>query len=146
MSDVVKIYQLYVESADANEQPKMRMNDNGDKMWYLHNELHRENAPAIEYADGTKEWYLHGKRHRENAPAVEYANGIKMWWLHGKLHRDDGAAIEWKNGDKMWYLHGKEYRDADAWAQATLKHQNKMHNAEAVQKFLRTILMKDDLI
>ena len=35
-------------------------------------------------AKGTKCWYLNGKRHREDGPAVEYANGDKYWYLHGK--------------------------------------------------------------
>lgn len=31
---------------------------NGDKQWWRHGELHREDGPAIVYADGKKEWYL----------------------------------------------------------------------------------------
>ena len=46
--------------------------------------LHREDGPAIEYADGTKHWFIDGKRHREDGPAVECANGDKEWYLHGK--------------------------------------------------------------
>ena len=53
----------------------------------------------IEYAvrvndGGTKEWFLNGKRHREDGPAVEYANGYKSWYINGELHREDGPAIE----------------------------------------------------
>jgi len=29
--------------------------------------------------DGSKEWFLNGQRHREDGPAVEYANGHKEW-------------------------------------------------------------------
>ena len=32
---------------------------------------------------GTKFWYLNGKLHREDGPAVEYANGDKFWCLNG---------------------------------------------------------------
>jgi len=35
--------------------------------------------------EGTKRWYLNGKLHREDGPAVEYANGGKFWYLNGKL-------------------------------------------------------------
>ena len=35
--------------------------DNGDKYWYLNDQRHREDGPAIEYADGRKYWYLNGK-------------------------------------------------------------------------------------
>ena len=37
--------------------------------------LHREDGPAIEYANGNKHWYLNGKLHREDGPAIENANG-----------------------------------------------------------------------
>ena len=33
---------------------------------------------------GTKFWYLNGQYHREDGPAIEYANGDKSWWLNGK--------------------------------------------------------------
>jgi len=57
--------------------------------------------------DGSKYWYLNGKRHREDYPAIEYANGSKYWYLHGKAHREDGPAEEWANGTKRWFLHGE---------------------------------------
>jgi hypothetical protein len=31
---------------------------NGDKHWHLNGKLHREDGPAIEWADGDKCWYL----------------------------------------------------------------------------------------
>ena len=36
------------------------------------------------WPSGTKVWYLNGKRHREDGPAVEYANGDKYWYLNGE--------------------------------------------------------------
>jgi len=33
---------------------------------------------------GTKRWTLNGQYHREDGPAVEYANGFKYWYYHGK--------------------------------------------------------------
>ena len=169
MSDAMKIYELYVENAAANEQPQMKVDKygdkewslhgklhridgpavewvNGDKFWYHHGALHREDGPAAEYADGTKEWYLHGALHREDGAAVEYDDGTKMWFLHNILHREDGAAVEYADGTKAWYLHGKEYKNAAAWAKALLKHRNEPHDADAAQKFVRAILTKDDLI
>jgi hypothetical protein len=35
-------------------------------------------------ANGTKRWWLNGKFHREDGPAVEYADGDKAWYLNGK--------------------------------------------------------------
>lgn len=58
---------------------------NGDKAWYLNNELHREDGPAIEWVNGDKAWYLNGEHHRgDGLPAIEYANGDKRWFLNGK--------------------------------------------------------------
>ena len=51
-------------------------------MWFLNAELHREDGPAVERADGTKWWYLNDDLHREDGPAIEYASGSKAWYLN----------------------------------------------------------------
>jgi hypothetical protein len=145
-SDDANIYELYVENAAANEQPKMTVDEQGTKLWYLRDELHRDGAPAIEYANGTKLWYQHDKLHREDGPAIEYADGSKQWYLHGKRHREDGPANEYADGIKEWYLKDSHYRDANAWARDVLKLHNKPHDDADVNDYLRVILMKDDLI
>ena len=60
------------------------------------------------YSDGSGSnfWYLNDKLHREDGPAIEWANGIKFWYLNDKRHREDGPAIEYADGDKSWYLNG----------------------------------------
>lgn len=58
------------------------------------------------HKDGSKWWYLNGRVHREDGPAIEYANGDKYWFRNGKCHRDDGPAIEYADGIKHWYLDG----------------------------------------
>ena len=68
-----------------------------------------DNVHMIEYkvtvaANGDRHWYRHGQLHREDGPAVEYINGSNIWYLNGKPHREDGPAIEWSNGSKEWYL------------------------------------------
>ena len=70
-------------------------------------EPHREDGPAVEWADGYKEWYINGKRHREDGPAIETADGYKWWYIDGKRHREDGPAIEYANGNKGWWIDGK---------------------------------------
>ena len=76
--------------------------------WYNEfNRVHREDGPAVEYADGEKLWYQNDQLHREDGPAVEYTDGSKEWYLNDQLHREDGPAIEHINGDKSWYLQGK---------------------------------------
>jgi antitoxin component YwqK of YwqJK toxin-antitoxin module len=39
---------------------KVKVDDGGNKFWYLNGKCHREDGPAIEYADGNKYWYLNG--------------------------------------------------------------------------------------
>ena len=69
---------------------------------------------------GTKSWYLNGKYHREDGPAIEFANGTKSWCLNGYLHREDGPAIEWASGNKYWYLNGKCLSEKE-WEKRTKK-------------------------
>jgi hypothetical protein len=59
------------------------VDDYGTKCWHWNNKFHREDGPAVEYANGGKEWYLNGKRHREDGPAIEYADGRKRWFSDG---------------------------------------------------------------
>ena len=93
---------------------KVKVNSIGDKEWFLNEDLHREDGPAIEKINGDKYWFINGKRHREDGPAAEWVSGGKQWWLNGKLHREDGPAIEWSTGAKYWYLHGKRLTK-EAW-------------------------------
>ena len=39
----------------------VKIDDNGTKRWYSNGKLHREDGPAIEYANGSKSWYINGK-------------------------------------------------------------------------------------
>jgi len=66
------------------EQPECITNSGGNRVWSLHGKFHREDGPAVEFANGTKAWWLNGNRHREDGPALEYADGYKEWYLHGK--------------------------------------------------------------
>ena len=69
-----------------------------------------KHAPVCEVGtDGSKVWYLNGRCHREDGPAIEYANGSKRWYLNGRCHREYGPAIERSNGYKEWYLNDKPY-------------------------------------
>lgn len=91
----------------------VKVYDDGTKEWYLNGKLHREDGPAIEWANDDKSWYLNDKLHREDGPAFEY-NGAKEWWLNGKLHREDGPAVEYAiDGHKFWYLNGVEYSEEE---------------------------------
>jgi len=85
-------------------KPECKTSFGGHKEWRLNGELHREDGPAVEHANGGKAWYLKDGLHREDGPAVEYANGGKRWYLKDELHREDGPAVEHASGAKAWYL------------------------------------------
>jgi hypothetical protein len=145
MSDANNIYKLYAENA-AQRKPTMSVSPDGDKEWRLNDKLHREDGPAVEYEDGSKAWYQHGKLHRDGAPAAINYDGSKMWCQHGKQHREDGPAVEWASGTNEWWLHGKRYANDNQWAQAMLKMHNKPHDADAIERFLRDLFTREDLI
>jgi len=86
-----------------------------DKTKWLNSdgEFHREDGPAVEYADGYKSWWINGKYHREDGPAIEYTSGDKQWWINGKLHREDGPAIEYASGYKSWWINGKRLTEEE---------------------------------
>jgi len=84
------------------------INKVGNKFWYKNNLLHREDGPAIEYADGSKEWYIEDKLHRVDGPAVEHLDGSEEWYFEDKLHRVDGPALKYADGKKYWYYYGEE--------------------------------------
>jgi len=91
-----------------NEQPICEVDEDGGKHWYLNGKRHREDGPAVEYANGDKYWWLNDKLHRIDGPAFEWANGYKAWYLNGKLHREDGPAAEYTDGTKDWYVDGEK--------------------------------------
>ena len=87
---------------------KVTVDEDGIICWYNEDgQLHREDGPAIEWADGDKFWHINGQLHREDGPAVEWANGDKSWWINDQLHREGGPAVERADGDKAWYLNGQ---------------------------------------
>jgi hypothetical protein len=64
------------------------------------------------YEGGTKEWYVNDELHREDGPAIEGAIGNE-WHINGKLHREDGPAIEWHNGYKEWHINGQKMTEQE---------------------------------
>ena len=40
----------------------VKVDNNGNKRWYSNDKLHREDGPAIEFANGSKSWYLNDQR------------------------------------------------------------------------------------
>jgi hypothetical protein len=71
-----------------------RTHDNNAMFWYKNGELHREDGPAIQYADGSKSWYKEGKRHRLDGPAIERSDGFKSWYIEGFLYTEEEFKIK----------------------------------------------------
>jgi hypothetical protein len=44
---------------------KVKVNDYGDRYWYLNGKLHREDGPAVEYANGMCCWFLNDVEYTE---------------------------------------------------------------------------------
>ena len=88
----------------------LNLDDDGNKLWYLNDELHRIDGPAIEWADGSKSWYLNGKLHREDGPAIKNVlTHCEAWYLNDRLHRIGGPAVKYTDGEKEWWLNDKKY-------------------------------------
>ena len=67
-----------------------KIDSEGNKCWFNNDvELHREDGPAIEYADGSTYWYVNGKIHRLDGPAGEYADGTCDYWINGQQLTED---------------------------------------------------------
>ena len=71
----------------------LHIDNAGTKRWYLHSKLHRQDGPAVVWADGTEYWYLHGKFHRQDGPAWVCANGSARWFLMSNYLGDDAAGF-----------------------------------------------------
>ena len=92
---------------------KVTVNEYGTKHWYLHDKLHREDGPAIEWANGDKYWYINGKCHREDGPAMECVNGDKYWFIDGEFLTEAGfnARIKQSSCDgRVVEIDGKKYK------------------------------------
>jgi|JI10StandDraft_1071094.scaffolds.fasta_scaffold2634791_2 hypothetical protein len=60
---------------------------NKERHWYKNNNLHREDGPAIEYADGTKYWYLEGDSYfqivlKDQIILDEYEGKYGLIWVN----------------------------------------------------------------
>jgi len=65
----------------------IHVDEDGNKRYFADREmttLHREDGPAVEWADGSREWYINHKCHREDGPAYECFSGAKEWWFNGR--------------------------------------------------------------
>ena len=61
---------------------------------------------VVVYDNGTKEWFLNGNLHREDGPAAEWANGTKFWYIDDKQLTE----AEFNNRNRTIVIDGKSYR------------------------------------
>jgi len=66
------------------EEPVYRVDEWGNKFWYVNNRLHRTDGPALVLADGTQVWYVNDQLHRTSGPAIIWANGTQEWFIDDK--------------------------------------------------------------
>ena len=52
---------------------------------------------VVKDRNNTIAYYLNGKFHREDGPAITFADGRKVWWLNGKFcgYNDDCTNESW---------------------------------------------------
>jgi hypothetical protein len=93
----------------GEDEPEIKVESDGTKLWYLYGVLHRDDGPAVQRPDGDKRWYQYGQLHREDGPAIERPDGSKEWLRYGKHHREDGPATVSRNGSERWYLNGEDW-------------------------------------
>ena len=92
---------------------KVKVYNNRTEWYNLEGQLHREDGPASENANGDKCYYINGKHHRENGPAVEIKDGFKFYYINDKRHREDGPAMEYENGHKDYYINDKHLTEKE---------------------------------
>jgi hypothetical protein len=52
--------------------------------YFVNDNLHREDGPAVIYPFGEEQWYRNGKLHREDGPAIDGIS-YSCYVLNGKL-------------------------------------------------------------
>ena len=66
----------------------VKVYDNGNKEWFLNDQRHREDGPAIQNEYGDKAWFLNGKRLTKE----EWENRMKN---PNRAEADEWAKAEW---------------------------------------------------
>jgi hypothetical protein len=74
------------------------------RVYYLNNKLHREDGPAIEYANGNKSYYLNDLLHREDGPAIDDLVGFKSYCLEGRHYYEQDYYKEIKKRKSLNYI------------------------------------------
>jgi len=83
--------------------------DSSGTCWYRRDgQRHREDGPAVIWANGGVEYWMKGQVNREDGPAVVGPNGEVHYWVKGKRHRTDGPAVVEANGRIEYWVEGRK--------------------------------------
>lgn len=101
-----KLYKLFFYTRDSFSRPPWR--PGSYPTWHIDTDTPwNSNFDRVEtHENGTKEWYRLDVLHREDGPAVEYANGDKEWWWRGKRFRIDDGPVAIYGNKEYWYKYG----------------------------------------
>ena len=61
--------------------------DNNSFSFFMGDNFHRANGPAVNGDSGNKYWMQNNEYHRLDGPAIEHSNGAKEWFQYGKSCR-----------------------------------------------------------
>jgi hypothetical protein len=81
--------------------------DDGCEFWYMNDQYHRDNGPAIVHPDGSELYYYHGMKHRLDGPAVVYPDGYRAYYVDNNRHRLDGPAVIYVGGSEEYWEYGE---------------------------------------
>ncbi len=79
--NLVKNHSTSSKNNSMNNKPICIIDDRGTKKWYLNDQLHREDGPAVEYADGHMVFYLNGKSYYYREWLKLIPNPLKYAWI-----------------------------------------------------------------
>ena len=82
-----------------------RIDADGNKLWYNNQgQRHREDGPAWEDVNGDKAWFINDELHREDGPAVTSSGRSK----DNLFQIFSGRTLHELESNKSWFIHGKQ--------------------------------------
>ena len=105
----------------------VKITTDGSKFYYNHRrmsllDMHRENGPAVKWANGNREWYLYGVPHKQ-----KYRNGKVTWMLNRKTVTKKEHHAFYNRQKKTVTFDGQEFNLKQ------LSHQRDYHSKRAKQ-------------
>ena len=61
-------------------EPVMHTDANGTRRWFVNQQLHRLDGPAVIYSDGNQEWWIHNRGLTDHINSWITARGVSWPW------------------------------------------------------------------